>query len=428
MQIVASTAPFAPHPGRSAILLEAHARPFFPLEVPSRILAFAFLRGEDAAETIRSRLDSFAQLHGVASAPAQARHHRIPFPSGLFRWEEHTEFFTFLFHLGGDAARFDESAAILMRDLALPEQPGPHLVSIDIACQSIADREKAQGRLQGSLISVSQVDNGQAEVASDFRPDEGGFVRFSILTDDLPARRLGSLVRDVMEIEVYRAMALLGLSEARRIGPVIRALEQGLASLTSDLQRASDAAQSDALLIRLTAMTAAVEAEIARTTFRFGATRAYGSILNEHLVGFNEPADGNSPAIGAFLARRNAPALRTCATMEANLADLAARLTRASGLLRTRIDVELARQNNELLTAMSERGKLQLRLQQTVEGLSVAAISYYVVGLVGYLLKGAKGQGYLPFSLDLAIALSVPVTVGVMALVVRAIRNSHSGR
>ena len=104
---------------------------------------------------------------------------------------------------------------------------------------------------------------------------------------------------------------------------------------------------------------------------------------------------------------------------------LAARLTRASGLLRTRIDVELAKQNNALLGAMSERAKLQLRLQQTVEGLSVAAISYYVVGLVGYLFKAAKEAHLLPLPLDLAVGLSVPLVVIAMALIVRRIRRSH---
>ncbi len=41
----------------------------------------------------------------------------------------------------------------------------------------------------------------------------------------------------------------------------------------------------------------------------------------------------------------------------------------------------LEAQNQTLLASMDRRARLQLRLQQTVEGLSVAAICYYVVGL-----------------------------------------------
>lgn len=422
---IASTPPFEPHPSRQAVLAEAHARPFFRLEAPARVLALAFLRGAEAPEALRARLDAFARVHGAAPAPAGAKHHRMMLPQGLFRWEEHTEFTTFVFMLSGEAARFDLTGGELLRTLALPEQPGPHLVSADMAFVAEAQSEGALGHVQPGVISVSAVEEGRGQVASDFVPDESGFVRFVIINRGLPDRRLGSLARDIMEIEVYRNLALLGLPEAQRIGPIVREVERGLAGLMGDLVHQQSLAEGDALLARLTDMTARVEAEIARTKFRFGATRAYGAILNDRLGSFGVPATPDAPTISAFLGRRNAPALRTCETMEANLIDLAARLTRASGLLRTRIDVELAKQNNALLAAMSERAKLQLRLQQTVEGLSVAAISYYVVGLVGYLFKAAKEAHLLPLPLDLAIGLSVPLVVLAMALVVRRIRRAH---
>ena len=52
-----------------------------------------------------------------------------------------------------------------------------------------------------------------------------------------------------------------------------------------------------------------------------------------------------------------------------------------------------------LLGAMNRRQQLQLRLQATVEGLSVAAITYYIVGLVGYAAKGLKEGGALPHAI-----------------------------
>ena len=426
MFTIASTQPFEPHPARASILGEAHARPFFRLEAPARVLGLAFLRGASSPAILRERLDNFARAHGVAPAPAEAKHHRILLPQGLFRWEEHTEFTTFVFLLSGEAARFDLGGGDVLRTLPLPEQPGPHLVSIDMAFVTEDNEHDALARIKSAVMSFSQVDEGRALVASDFTPDESGFVRFVIVNRDLPDRRLGSLARDVMEIEVYRSLALLGLPDAQRVGPLVREVEQGLAGLMGDLVHQQSLAEGDHLLARLTEMTARVESEIARTKFRFGATRAYGAILNDRLSAFVVPASPEAPAISAFLARRNAPALRTCETMEANLLDLAARLTRASGLLRTRIDVELAKQNNALLGTMNERTHLQLRLQQTVEGLSIAAISYYVVGLVGYLLKGAKEAHMLPLSLDLAVAASVPLVVLAMAMVVRRIRKHHA--
>lgn len=425
MLTVASTPPFAPHPARHAILAEAHARPFFRLEAPSRVLGLAFLRGTATPEQVRERLDAFARSHGAAPAPTHARHHRMHLQQGLFRWEQHTEFTTFVFVLTGEAARFDLTGGEILATLALPEQPGPHIVSVDMSLIGGDQADAALSHVHSGVISVSKVEDGRASVASDFVPDEAGFVRFVIVNQGLPDRRLGSLARDVMEIEVYRNLALLGLPEAQRVGPMVREVEKGLADLMGDLARPTTLGEGDDLLTRLTSMTARVESEIANTKFRFGATRAYGAILEDRLSTFGIPASEDAPAIATFLTRRNAPALRTCATMESNLLDLAARLTRASGMLRTRIDVELAKQNNELLGGMSERTRLQLRLQQTVEGLSVAAISYYVIGLFSYLLKATKEAGWLPLPLDVAVGLSVPLIVLLMWGIVRRIRRAH---
>ncbi len=114
---IASTIPFEPHPARDSILGEAHARPFFRLEAPARVLALAFVRGKDSPEVLRERLDNFARAHGAAPGPAGAKHHRMMLPQGLFRWEEHTEFTTYVFMLSGEAARFNITAGEVLRSV-----------------------------------------------------------------------------------------------------------------------------------------------------------------------------------------------------------------------------------------------------------------------------------------------------------------------
>ena len=71
---------------------------------------------------------------------------------------------------------------------------------------------------------------------------------------------------------------------------------------------------------------------------------------------------------------------------------------------------------------MDRRARLQLRLQQTVEGLSVAAISYYLVGLVGYAAKAAKATG-VALDADLTTGLSIPVVVGLVGFGVWRLRR-----
>ena len=163
--------------------------------------------------------------------------------------------------------------------------------------------------------------------------------------------------------------------------------------MTEELRRQSALADNRRLLDELTALAAELEAGAAGSLYRFGASRAYDEIVHTRLRIIGERKVGGLPTWSSFLARRMAPAIRTCATTEERQANLSRKLARAANLLRTRVDVELEQQNQELLKSMNARTRLQLRLQATVEGLSVAAISYYVVGLFGYVVKGAHDAG-----------------------------------
>jgi uncharacterized membrane-anchored protein len=123
-----------------------------------------------------------------------------------------------------------------------------------------------------------------------------------------------------------------------------------------------------------------------------------------------------------FMARRFTPAVATCQTAEARLHGLSERIARASALLSTRVDIARERQNQALLESMDRRAKMQLRLQQTVEGLSVAAIVYYLAGLVGYVAKGIKAGGWR-FEPDLIVGIAVPALAAVAFFAVRRARR-----
>jgi len=116
--------------------------------------------------------------------------------------------------------------------------------------------------------------------------------------------------------------------------------------------------------------------------------------------------------------------MRTCRSVEERQANLSRKLARATQLLRTWVDVEVEKQNRDLLASMNKRARQQLRLQQTVEGLSVAAVSYYVVGLVAYLVRSYPMlPPWLPP--EALIGLSVPFVVLGMWLFVRRIRGHY---
>lgn len=269
-----------------------------------------------------------------------------------------------------------------------------------------------------------KVKSGPAVVASDFRSDEQGFVRILVCNDGLSPGRLGALVQRVLEIETYRTLALLGLPAALALAPSVDRIGRRLVEVLEEMQGAEGLKLNNHLLDELTELASSLERGAAGSLFRFGAGRAYNEIVQSRLAVIEGGEVGGYPTWSSFLARRMAPAMRTCATMEDRQANLSIKLARAADLLRTRVDVELEEQNSNLLRSMNERTRLQLRLQSTVEGLSVAAIGYYVVSLFGYVAKGAHDYG-LHVDPSLATAAFVPVAVGVIWIIIHNIRMRH---
>jgi uncharacterized membrane-anchored protein len=114
--------------------------------------------------------------------------------------------------------------------------------------------------------------------------------------------------------------------------------------------------------------------------------------------------------------------MNTCQAVGARQEMLSQRVARATQLLSTRVDITRERQNQALLASMERRARQQLRLQQAVEGFSVAAITYYVVGLVAYLAKGLAISG-ATFREEIVTSIAIPIVALVVALGVRRFRR-----
>ena len=186
-------------------------------------------------------------------------------------------------------------------------------------------------------------------------------------------------------------------------------VESGPDGSKPDLTKQTGATHRESeLLIQLMQLSAEIERLNSQHSYRFSASRAYFALIRSRLTELREERVEGYQTIQEFLDRRLAPAMRTCESVEDRMASMSRRATRAANLLRTRVDFKLERQNQGLLTSMDRRAKMQLRLQQTVEGLSVAAITYYAVGLVGYAAKALMEFG-LPVYPPLVQGIAVPV-------------------
>ena len=420
------TALFA-HPLRARVLAEVHARPFVPTETPQRILHFAFMTDQEAAQKDRAALEAFCEARNKPLPFPETRHHRVELSPAVLRWEHHGEFttYTWEFPEGADLAPFRPGPNELSGLMGLLPQPGPLLVAVDLHLLPQAVVEDAYKHLFGpSQLAVSEVEGGAAVVATDFHPDAFGFVRILLIDRKLTVLQAGSLVQRLLEIETYRTLALLGLPEAQAIGPAIRRIEMELPLLLEEMRADAGLETNHKLLDRLTALAAELEEGAAQTHYRFGATRAYYELMNVRLEAIGERPIPGLLTLSSFLSRRLTPAIRTCGATEARQDNLSRKLARAAQLLRTRVEIELESQNSNLLRKMNDRVRLQLRLQQTVEGLSIAAITYYVASILHLIFEGLHKR-FAGLDPAFATALAVPFVLIFVGLMLRRIRRHY---
>lgn len=419
---------FAPHPRRADILGEVHARPFRSAVTPRVFLHYAFAVDRDQIEADRVFLERFCRARGEPGPGPEARHHIVPCGGGILKWERHAEFVGY---------GWDGPAEDLGHPFAAPPsnhpfgtefvQPGPLLVAIRL--DFLPDHGELAGdveRFDAASLCVAEAYGGAGLALTDFRQDGDGRTRILVRDRGLNPQQGGALIQRLIEIETYRTLAMLGLPVAQGLAPEVRRIERGLAEITAEIRSTTGLAANRGLLERLSGLTADLEAHAADVSYRFGATRAYDQIVKDLLAALHEH---HVPGYGTwtnFLARRSDPAMRTVVSIQERMNDLSRKLSRAAQLLRTRVDVDLEQQNRDLLESMNTRARRQLMLQQTVEGLSVAAVSYYVVGLLGYVFKAMKEAHLLPVDPGLATGLAVPVVLAGVFWLVRSIRKAHA--
>ncbi|WP_316395609.1 DUF3422 domain-containing protein [Bradyrhizobium sp. 33ap4] len=417
---------FKLHPQRDAVLSEVHARPFMQLIPPFKVIHYAFLAKGDAAASDRRGFVAFCRDRDLPSPQASAKHHQIDIGPVTLRWEQHAEFATFTWIVNSPADRQAEGAPgavhSLMRAL---RQEGQLLVAIKLDVeQDACPLTRAEQLFDKSSLAMARIKGGESVMASDFRVDQNGFTRILVCDLGLTPHNLGALVQRLLEVETYRPLALLGLSTALELGPFVDRIDRRLGEVLEEMQGAEGLKLNNHLLAELTSLAASFERGATGSLFRFGASRAYYELVQSRLSIIEGSEIADYPTWSSFLARRVAPAMRTCETTADREATLSVKLARAADLLRTRVDVEIERQNRDLLHAINERAGQQLRLQCTVEGLSVAAIGYYVVSLFGYLAKGAHDVG-LHVEPSYLTAGCVPIAVGVIWLVSYNTRKRH---
>ena len=428
-------APIDDHPQRYALVNELHARPYPQISVPGHAVYVAFKEPRDAANRDRHRdfthLTSLLTRHGAPNLPQEGiTHYTGQIGRHALKWESHTEFTTFLAHASGVSSRpYDPAETAILPADWIEAAPGGRIAAIQIRIEELPeDPEAIAPQLADWFVPESLVCawilDGAAVIAGDFRIDPAGQMRFAIFVQPgTGPGRIGRIVQRICEIETYRAMSMLGLTRARALMKRLNELEPQLSELVEAMAHAP--LDPEGMLNDLLTISGELEALAVQHSFRFGATGAYEAILRERVSVLRESRFEGRQLLKEFMTRRYDPAVRTVHSAESRLNAMLERATRTAELLRTRVDVDRSAQNQKLLESMDRRSDLQLRLQHTVEGLSVVAISYYAVSLVGYLIYPLAKQ--IGASKELVLAGATPLVILGVWLMVRRIRKGMTG-
>jgi uncharacterized membrane-anchored protein len=389
---------------------ELNARPFPRFALPTAIFRLC-LSGDAAFDGLRDILsDTLPQIdwdNEGQSRLIRARHDKVQ-----FNIERHTEFVSLTII---DERVESGSAAQYLPSDWLEKNRGEVVVAVDCQCS-------LRGAAREGWTCASQLENGLADGFFDFKVAEDGHTKIALdFAPDSDVRDVGRIALQVVEIETYRSFAAIGLNRAR-------AAQAQLADIAARVPPSISAAGSadGERFELLSQLTGELEDVWRRTSFRFAACTAYWDLVTARLASLQEQAYDSRITIGGFLERRLQPAIATYQSTERRRHDLAEQIAAMTGLLQTRIELDMQQQNADLLASLNHSAARQLRLQHTVEGVSTVAISYYLVNLLrapaDWVL--ARQPALDPLIVNMAL---VAITVPLVWLTIRRLLRATVG-
>ncbi|WP_176506894.1 MULTISPECIES: DUF3422 domain-containing protein [Pseudomonas] len=397
------------HPQRTALHNELHARPSLYFDGPAHVFHLALLGGDAACAALLQRCCPDAIDAEAAQGITRLDGHP-------FKWERHTEFFTLTLVVpcSADDSEWQALPPVLAEAIA------PQAAQVINAVQVLVRDELGLDLRHYGFKDPcgSCVGGGDAVVWSDFRLTADGTNRFLFINRRLNAYRQGRMIRRLLEIETYRMMASLTLTTAKALSQELDGFDKTLMQL-SERSAGGDGHDSKALLEAIAHLSRQVVSRTVKTRHRFGATQAYAQLVFERLGELRESHVGDCQRLGVFIERRFKPTVRYCAATEQRLEQLAKNVANLGDLLQARVQVEMEEQNAGILRSLNARADAQVKIQRAVEGLSIIAITYYLLNLFKLLYGGLNVLGMGLTARDALMGMAPPVLLVLLVILMR---------
>jgi len=431
------------HPLRTVLHEEVHARPPVALWPRDRILNQAFLlKGSDRQQQI-DWINAISEQTKQLIDPNHGQTFRIielrPAPERvIIKWELHGEFSSISAIIQQDQliteslitsrVKLENEVNQLLAKLTIKpmhQAGGLRISALDIAFENrslFKEADEVSHLFSGNtLIGSTILTNQKAQLWTDLQVNEDGYISFLVPHAGIGSRQAGRVARQITEVEIYRMASMLAFPVAKSLSGPLRNAEAELSELSKKISTAQGQEvvtpnQDGEFLEIISTLASKIEEWISEHGLRFTAAEAYSQLAAKNLEELSETSLPGVQTLSEFMERRFTPAMSTCSWTQRRLRELSDRISRTTQILRTRIEFVNERQTQELLASMDRRAKIQLRLQATVEGVSVLVLTYYAVSLIIYMAKGVKELG-LMVPAELIGGASAPIIAyGIYAL------------
>lgn len=414
------------YPERHDLHAELNADVYELVSIPAQLSHLVLLSDRQWIDQERQLIVALCDRYKIARPNSHFDQFSAEMGEFRLRWERHTEYSTYtVYRRGSFDIPFAKPAIAEIPQDWLARIPGEVLVATHIALDDRSRPSRSLSELanlfESNTVIGSKVSGGSASVWSDNQIHADGFSRILIHDDNLRSRQVGRLVQRLLEIETYRMLAILPLTLTRKVIPQLERYDDRLAELITG-NELTGIEDEQRLLGELTKLASEIEKISAQTSHRFSASQTYYAIMQQRIVELREERIEGLQMLYEFRKQRVTSAMGTFDLVRSQLEILSLRVARASSMLRTRVDISMESQIRDLLKSMDNRAHLQLRLQETVEGLSVVVLSYYLIGIVGYGLKAVKAAGYA-VNVELLTGVAIPIVVAAVFFGVRRLRR-----
>jgi len=441
------------HPLRQVLHEEVHSRPPVAQWPKERILSQAFLLDAASRQLQIDWIECLSNAFSKKASGSQDHFFRSielsPAPQRIIiKWELHGEFASIAAIVQQSAlvdgplmntrqSTLAQLNAVLQKMNCPPIEAsgGQRIAAIDIAFEDRAlfnDAEEVSALFNGNTLIGSYImSNRRAQLWTDLDLNDDGFISYYVPHHTLGSRQAGRVARRITEVETYRMAAMLAFPVAKSLSLPLRNAESALAQMSKEiaLMQTDTGVQlkkNGEFLADLSQLASKTEQWISEFGLRFTAAEAYSQLVNKNLAELHEEAIPGIQTLVEFMDRRFQPAMGTCLWTQRRLKELSDRVSRTTQTLRTRIEFVNEEQTQALLASMDKRAKLQLRMQETVDSLSVLVLTYYLVGLLFYVAKGGKEAG-LPVYPEITAAIAAPI-VAILFFIISKRRRARNAR